>query len=376
MSTNSYNLPTITLEAHEKFRVIQVPKDLTKDERMSVIAAAISTLHATPPDQRQLVELVYNLLILGIPEMATVTNSFTSVSYEQVSPTRMQLLVWVGLEPGTDGAASLLLPELPGEVREEAYAVTKELGVYIALSSLLFSLGKQATESSKASVLDNRPDALIRRFDLSEEDQILLPGRESGPSRKTMETIYNAFANYTEIRAAITLFFLALRRQRQHLPLHLEVMMTNFQLMRGAGMTHVDAVLKLVRMHPWVLRVPKLEPFFEKFIVDLEKFNAIEADIRPYHRLLVPQIEYLFLSSELQPIIAVAGAFIEEVEASFSGYVYNKAKYQNLINEVKSYVPNYNPSAGLTRMADLLGVRDEPLPKRAQKEGASTAATV
>lgn len=376
MTTNKFNLPSIALTATESLTVIQAPKDLTREERMSVIAAVISTLGTAPVDQRQLVELLYNLFVLGIPEMTSITNSFTSVSYVKVAPSKEQLFRWAGLEKKGADSPGVKLPVLPGDPKEEAFAVTKELAVYIALSSLLFSLGKQATEASKASVLDNRPDALIRRFDLPEEDQVLLPGRAAGPSRKTMEAIYNAFSNYTEIRAAIVQFFLALRRQGQHLPLHLEVMMTNFQLMRGAGMTHVDAILKLVHMHPWVLRVPKLEPFFLRFTRDLEKYEVIEEDIRPYHRLLVPQNEYLFVSSELRPLIAVAGSFIEEVEKTFGGYVYNKAAYQDLITEVHAYVPGYIPTTGLSKLSVLLGVRDEPLPNKQTSEGASQDTTV
>lgn len=179
-----------------------------------------------------------------------------------------------------------------------------------------------------------------------------------------MEGIYNSFANYTEVRKAIILLFLGLRHSAQHLPIHLEIMMTNFSLMRGSGMTHVEAVTKLIQMHPWVMSVPELEPFFYRFARDLEAFQEVDPAVRPYHRLLVPQSEYLFVSSEIRPLIAVAGAFIEEVEKTFSGYVYNKEVYTDLIEKVKSYVPGYNPTSSMTRLADLLGVKTAPLPAR------------
>jgi len=365
MPAQIITIPIVTLTATESITVVQPPPSLTRDELMSALAGLISTLQVPPVDQRGTVEVVYNLLQLGIPEIRGITGGFTSLNAITVAPTKSEFLIWAGLEEEGTNHANPALPSLPGPVIPEAQAVTKEGAIFIALASLLFCIGRQATENAKASVLDNRPDALIRRFGLGEEDQVLLPGRSAGPSREALELIYNAFANYTEVRAAITVFFIALRKQGAHLPIPLEIMMTNFNLMRGSGMTHVEAIIKLIRMHPWVLRVPKLEPFFYKFAEELEKFEKLDVDIRPYHRLLVPQAEYLFLSSELRPVIAVAGAFIEDVEKTFGGYVYNRTVYQDLIDEVKAMAPGYTPSSGLTKLATLLQVADEPLPPKA-----------
>lgn len=364
MSAPKFNIPNITLSPNEGLAIVKAPRDWPIEERMLVVSSLISTLSGEQEGHRDVVEMVYNLMLLGVPEMASVTNSFTSVILKNVTPTRNDLLKWVGA--GEEGVGwsdeGRKLPPLLGDVVPAAMAVTKQEAVYIALSSILFCLGKQASESAKASVVDNRPDALIRRFGIKEEDQILLPGKEAGPTRGFLETVYNAFANYTEIRTAITTFFIAIRREGHHLPINLEIMMTNFQLMRGAGMTHVDAVVRLAKAHPWTLRVPELTPFYARFLHDLEKFHEIEEDIRPYHRLLVPQSQYLFISSELRPLIAVAGSFIEDVEKTFSGYVYNKANYQKLINKVHGFAPNYRPTTGLSALATLLGVKDEPLP--------------
>jgi len=295
---------------------------------------------------------------------------------EVVSPSKEEFLHWVNLGEGSPPEGGVQLPSLPSDPREEAGAITHEGAVYIALSSLLFSIGKQATESAKSSVLDSRPDALIRRFNVREGDQILLPGRSAGPGRELMEQVYNSFANYTEIRFEIMRLFLGLKRGGHHLPIHLEIMMTNFNLMRGSGMTHVEAVIKLVRMHPWVLKVPDLEPYFHRFSDDLTKFEQIEEDIRPYHRLLVPQGEYLFLSSEIRPLIAVAGSFLEEVEKTFGGYVYNKATYQALVDRVHSYVPGYQPQKQFSVLAGLLGVKEEPLPQQKKEEPKKKEETV
>jgi len=376
MSASKFALPSITVAAREEIRVIQVPTDLTQEERVTVIASWISTLGAGSPTHRAIVECVYNLLLMGLPEMSSITNSFTSLKYVTLKPARSDLLSWIGASEDPLSVEGKKLPLLFSPVREEAYSVTREESVYIALSSILFCIGRQASESARASVIDNRPDALIRRFQIPEEEQVILPGRSSGPSREMLEGVYNAFSNYTEVRQAIVLFFLALKREGHHLPLHMEIMMTNFQLMRGSGMTHVEAVTRLARSHPWTLKVPELQPYYYKFTEDLAQFEEIEEDIRPYHRLLVPQSQYLFLSSELRPLVAVAGSFHEDIEKTFSGYVYNKANYLGLIDKVKSYAPNYKPTSSLAKLAFLLGVEEVDLPEKKGKTVAVEEETV
>lgn len=240
--------------------------------------------------------------------------------------------------------------------------MTKPEAVYIALSSILFCLGEQASESARTAVIGSRPAALIRRFKIREEDQVLLPEKTAGPNREFLESIYKSFANYAEVRAKIVSFFLALSGQGQHLPIHLEIMMTNFRLMRGAGITHLVAITKLAKLHPWTLRIPELQPHWIKLMEDLKKFALIEERLRPYHRLLVPRHQYLFLPAELRPLIAVAGALIKEVEKTFSGYLYNKNNYQGLINKVLAMAPNYKPTSSLSKLATMLRVSDVELP--------------
>lgn len=376
MSGKAIVVPKVTVGPTEALRVVLPPAGLVKEERVAALAGLVSTLRAPFAGQLNTVEVVYNILQLGVPEIRTATPTFQSIVVQNVSPTKDEYLYWTGVVRDQGEKINPDLPVLPGPVVQDAFSVTNEVTVYIALASLLFSIGKQATESARASVMDNRPDALIRRFSLSEAEQIILPGREAGPSRESLESIYNAFANYTEIRKAIIVLFLGLKQAGDHLPIHLEVLMTNFNLLRGTGMTHVDAIIKLVRMQPWVLAVPKLEPFFHRFTEELVKFEKVELSVRPYHRLLVPQGDYLFLSSELRPLIAVAGSFIEEVEKTFGNYVYNKATYQDLIDEVRSYAPGYTPTSQLSQLAGLLGVKEAPLPPRAQVPATQPSATV
>jgi hypothetical protein len=142
-------------------------------------------------------------------------------------------------------------------------------------------------------------------------------------------------------------------------------MMTNFRLMRGAGMTHVNAIIKFMNMHPWAVRVPELRPYFEQFAREYETFTQIPEDIRSYHRLLVPQSDFMFLTSEYRPLVAVAGAYIEEVERTFAGYIYGKGDYSVLIQKVQAYQPGTSTYVGIGTLASKLGIQDMTLPQQA-----------
>lgn len=376
MSLSKLVIPTINVAATEQLKVVSLPPSLTVAEKTAAIAGLISQMHHTFLDQRSCVEWVYNLLNLGVPQIDTSAQVWKSITKTVIVPTKEEFLHWAGVDTPTPLPDISHLPASPGPSAVEAFGVTDPRGYYLALSSLLFAIGRQASESAKASALDNRPGALIRRFALSDEQQSLLPGMPAGPTREVLEQVYNSFANYTEVRTTVIVPFLGWRRDGAHLPIHLEIMMTNFNLLRGAGMTHVEAVIKLVQMHPWVLRVPDLDPYFHKFLAELEVWTTIDEAVRPYHRLLVPQSEYMFISSEYRPLIAVAGSFIEEVEKTFAGYVYNKALYQELIDRVKSHAPSYTPSGQVSRLAALLGVKDEPLPSVTVPSPAPNQSTV
>lgn len=370
------NIPKVAVVAQEKFRIIQLPAKMSTDERMAVVASALSTLSRRAINQMAAVELVYNLFYMAIPSMQGTFSNATSVTTVLVNPPKEVVLHWVGLDTAPDSYDRSLLPALPGPPAAEAAGVTSEVAVHVALSAILHAVGKQASETARESVLDRRPDALIRRFDVAETDQLLFPGRSAGPTREVLEQVYQAFANYSEVRTALMGFFLGLQRAGSHLPLPLEILMTNFQLLRGAGMTHVGVMVKLAHMHPWTLHVPQLEPYWAKFHHDLQIFEKFPQDIRHYHRLLVAQKDYLFISADLRPLSAVANAIVKEVEKTFGAYEANEAAYQELIDEVKSRAPNYIPGASTNHLAALLGVPDVALPSKSSHPAITASATV
>jgi hypothetical protein len=368
LKRDPYAIPSVRVAAIERLTLIRFAAPLTEEVKLGLIAGLVSSLRETPQSHLQAVETVINLLHIAVPEMGGVMGTLHTLTTSVIQLTEGEVREWMGMDEPAEGAGRTRPLNLPSDPAPLALSVTKTTAVYASVASVLFAMGRQASESAQTAALDKRPDALIRRFDIGEEDRLLFPGREAGPSRASLECIYNAFSTYSEIRAEIVRFFIGLRRSTSHLPIHLEVLMTNFHLMRGAGMTHVDAILRLARMHPWTVRIPELEPYYSHFADELVKFQAIDEDVRPYHRLLTSQNEFLFVSAEYRPLIAVAGSFIAEVEKTFKGYVYNASQYAELIDKVHSYAPQYHPTARLTTLTSLLNIPDVDLPTPAPKK--------
>jgi len=265
------------------------------------------------------------------------------------------------LNVGGIGKPNKALLPIPEDAHQDALMVSAVPAVYSGVALVLFAIGKQSKESAPTAAIVNRPSALVRKYTLSDEEQVLLPGRDHGPSVKTLERIYNAFNVYSEPRTLIAKSLLAINVANPHPPAHLDPLMVQLHLMRSAGMTHVGAIEKLVHAHPWVVRVPKLEPYFRRFCVDLVEFEKIPLHVRQYHRLLAPPNEFLFLSSDLRPLIAVAGDFVKDVETDFVNYIYRSADYADLIKEVRSRQPAYIPRGDLSLLATQLGLDDIPL---------------
>jgi hypothetical protein len=251
MSHSYYQIPRVKpITPTEKLKVITLPSNLPRQDRISILAVLVSTFHRPPATQLHMVEAMFNLLMVAAPEMRKmISSTMTSVVYIEIEATREQALAWAGVDGGDLAAEDKnRFPVLLASPKAgEALSVTGEASVYVTVASLVFCLGRKSSETAGAA--DNCPDAWIKKFDIPEADQILLPGKSAGPTREVMETIYKAFSVYTEIRALIVRFLLEVRREKFQLPLR-EVFMTNFAQMKGAGMKHVEQVLELCACIP------------------------------------------------------------------------------------------------------------------------------
>lgn len=366
MSVNqpqSYTIPAVSVTPVERIPIISLGKSVGVQERNGVIAALLSNLHGEVTSDQQVVSLIISLVVVALPETLAQVLSSKTVKFDNNQLTFAQAMELTGGD-GRNKMDKKLLP-VPEAAHPEAIAISSTVALYSGVALVIFSTGRQARETSPDAITTNRPKALISKYSILPSDQVIFPGREHGPSVKTLERAFNAFGVYTEPRMQVIRTLLGFQQSSEHYPVHLDAVMTQFRLMRFAGMTHVGAITKLVQAHPWTVRVPKLEPYFRIFCTHLSRFNTLPEQLRPYHRLLASPADYLFLTSELRPLVAVAGSFLKDVEATFKDYVYNEDDYRELIEEVKSRRPGYEPVQNLALMAAQLGLEEIPrLPPR------------
>lgn len=355
-----YQLPAVDLTPTESFTLVVPGQGMGEAERMAAVAYLTSSIRGGKSTLKTYVETVSTLMVMAFPGLGPALASMVSVNVTVYSVTGTQTSDFIGNTGGGVGGWSNL--KTPTPPMGEAVAVDSVLGVYAGVASILMSVGRQSNPGPEAASVKSRPAALIGRFQIPEDQQDVLPGRSCGPDQTGLERMYASFSTYSEPRACLIKYFLSVGISQSHLPLPFEIVMTNFRLMRGAGMTHVEAINKLMNMHPWTVRVPALAPYYAKYASELIEFSKIPRDMRFYHRLLVPQSEFMFLTPEYKPLIAVAGSFVKDVESTFKGYVYGEKEFESLITDVRSYAPGTATYVGGGDLARQLGIQDMELP--------------
>jgi hypothetical protein len=211
-------------------------------------------------------------------------------------------------------------------------------------------------------MLHSRPKALISRFSIKEEDQLLLPGRGAGPSSEYLFQVYESCSTHEDTKSRIAGYFVALDLNDGSLPREYEMVMTTFRLLAESNFTHVNLILTAVKMHPWTLQVPELTAYYQKFAEECSKFEELPTWQRKYHRILFPQSQFYFRSADYRPLTAVAHSLVKDVEKTYEGYQANSSEHKELIDKVQEYKRSYVPAARLTGLAELLGVPWEELP--------------
>lgn len=374
MATNYFNIPSVSVATAEEITLLGDTTPVGHDLRTALLVSLMSAFRGPVYPPLKTVELVLACFALALPEFAKEVSSLSSLRVRVVNPTSQEVTDYLDSEV----ASGPTLPGLLGGVRVnlDAIVIQHPDPVYATVASLLMSVGKQPGTGPDAAGIKSRPAALANRFNISGDDLKLLPGGEFGPEINHLERIYSAFSAYTEPRMRITQFFLGIQASVGHSPRHVEILLTNFRMMRGAGMTHVGAIIALMRMHPWTVRVPDLMSYYAKFANELVEFDKIPGSVRQYHRLLVPQSDYMLVASEYKPLIAVAGSYLEEVEKSFKHYVYGADEFSVLITRVRKYEPARATFIGAGLLASRLGIQDVELPEIDEHATAPKVATV
>jgi len=360
MSTSYYNIPIVTVAPTESLRVYTGWELIDRDTQLASLAMLISRLRNTNLRGVGLAEAVVAVFTCAIPDMASQLTTMKAVTVSVVQVTPVTATGFTDLNHGASGELTNLFQVSPPD--PDAASVTSTDGLYAAVASILMAFGKQAGVGPDAAIIKARPAALINRFSIPEADQGCLPGKEYGPGQADLGRIFDLMSTYSEIRMLVTQYFLGVASNVGHSSRVMEIMMTNFRLLRGTQLTHMGAIIKFMNMHPWSIRVPELSPYYQSFATELALFAKLPAAARDYHRMLAPQADYMFVSANYRPLIAVAGDFVKDVEAKFDGYIYNAINYVGLIAKVRTYEPAQAQFIGTNDLAVKLGLPDVTLP--------------
>jgi len=363
--TSSFSIPQAPALSTPLLVVYLPAPSASEDDRVAISAGIISSFRARCLTPQIATSKMLSLICSCIPEMAKyLSDGKAPLHVKRIDPVKYIESLSDRKHPnGQDDqewAYSSIVPE--------SMAVSNPLSLYAAAAVAFMTYAKPAGEGSQNALEVARPNSLIGRYKLDDSEIALFPGGDHGPDLEALDQVNAGFGLYPQFRYLLTSFFISLDRGRMFAPPHVDPFRVMFSMLKNVGMTHLGAITSLVSARPWTAKVPELIPYYQVFARDLLAFNGVPKDLRPYHRLLVDQSQFLFLTSELRPLIAVAGHYYEEVEKTFKDYVYNKQRYEDLIAKVIARDPDVPINTGVADLVTLLGIQDvDPKPTEAKE---------
>jgi hypothetical protein len=336
----------------------------TQEERMANLCVLLSSFRGRSSSDEIAVSKMISILILSIPEMEKyLTNNSAPIDIEMVKSDQVLDLMIQGKGPAKedpdDWASSSVDPE--------CVLVTNQKAVYAAAAVAFMTYAKSAGESSRTALEAARPSAMSGKYGLTGDDTNLFPGSAWGPEIENLEQVNIGFTLYPRLRYLVTAFFISVQSARTFPPPNVDPFVLIFSMLKNVGLTHVGAIVKLIEMHPWVLQIPSLAPDLKFFADELKQSLAVQPNLRPYHRLLVPQAQFLFVSANMRPLIAVAGDFVKEVESTFGNYESGRNTYAKLIQQVRDRAPLSERVPDINNLARLFDVAEiEPGPEKVE----------
>jgi hypothetical protein len=255
------------------------------------------------------------------------------------------------------------LPMLPGPVVLESMGITNSRAAYAGVGMVLFAMCRYTSNPRSNQVADNRPKALIKQFGLSEEERRILPGESYGPAMEFLNQVPTAFSVFYEVRGVIIREFMIIAASTSIPSPEVTATLSIFRLLQGTQLTHLGAILDVTRSYPWMVKIPKLTPYYEKLCRDMAQYSKLSELERAYHRLIERPDKILFVSRQLEPLVAVATEFKKQTEKSFEDYGIDTKKYSDLIAEIQSHVSEREQLSAVGHLISQLGVPDVDVPQ-------------
>jgi len=361
--TSSFSIPTAPVLSSPVLTVYLAAPSSTEDDRIAIAAGLIASFGKRCLTPHIAVSKMLSIIFTCIPEMAKYfSDSKAPMHVKRIDPTKFIELISEGHHPNGQDDEEWAFTG----VTVESMSVPNPQSLYAAAAVAFMTYAKPAGEGAQNAYEVARPNSLIGKYKLSETEIAHFPGGEYGPDLEALDQANAGFGLFPQFRYLITTFFISLDRSKMFAPPNVDPFRTMFALLKNVGMTHLGAITALVSSRPWTAKVPELIPYYQVFVRDLTLFRVVPGDLRPYHRLLVDQSQFLFLTSELRPLVAVAGHYYEEVERTFKDYVYNKQRYEDLIKRVVARDPDVPVNTGVADLINLLGIQDmDPKPLEA-----------
>lgn len=207
-------------------------------------------------------------------------------------------------------------PHTPLGHSVDLYNCASVRSVYGYISIMTFLMGKQITPANRDNFKKSRPQNVIDKFSLSEDQCYILTG-EGRFSDHGLGMINAAWNSSTAGRKAVVTEFVTFRQgpiQAQ------EVIFFLFRLLENSYMQPAYFIHQLIKAVPEVATIPVLRPAFELYAQSVKDFSKFPAHLRPYVKLMFGDTTKLFHSKSLQDLTACAVLFLGQDNDTVKAY--------------------------------------------------------
>jgi hypothetical protein len=175
------------------------------------------------------------------------------------------------------------------------------LYMYAALQ--VFLCGKQMDNRNRTAITEKRPRALIGQFPIPDHASWILTG-EGRMSDNAHKYVNSAWSVAEVPRILIMTHYATVRTGDMNVPQR--IINNIMSLLEYSGMHAIPQITRLIKAHPWVIRMPGLTAAFMTYADNIKLVSGMKPHLQRYVKLIYGNASSIIRRREYAPLTAVA----------------------------------------------------------------------
>jgi len=189
--------------------------------------------------------------------------------------------------------------------------------LYGYYAMMVFIMGKSLSPQNIAAISTKRPDAIIRKRQLTASAYILTGPGQIHPDN--YRHIQSGWIRSTRHRMTIVRHLARMTASPNKSEI-LDSVSVNMEMLRNSGQSYLFYIHELIVACPWVIQIPALRSSYYHYIKMVNILAEQEDYIRPYYKLMMQDAAKDVRRRDIEPLIAVATFFAAQTRRTMNQY--------------------------------------------------------